>query len=628
MSRLAGATCLAALLLAPPAPGAAAEQPTTATAVLEPAVIGVGELASFTITVTSGGFGGLDAQPAFELDNLEVVGAPSESRNQSWMYGKTSSKLQLTWRLRPKGVGPARVRSIALTVAGQALRLSDKEIEVRQEPPPRPQPAPGRPGAPGSRSFDPFEDLLRGSGLGRRRNPSAAEVARPKVYLRAELQPAAVYAGQQTTYTLWLYTQTDVGAYQPTRLPAFKGFWVREIPQPAELKPDWLEPNGERIARFAILRRALFPLQAGRFPIEAAEVDLVARMAEIGPFGTPFGRSETLHLKTEPMALEVLALPPAPPGFTGAVGDLTVSARLDRSTIAVGEAATLTIRSTGHGNLQSLRAPQLPIPDGIRIFPPRQESAERLTDGSLVSSQEWSYVLVAERPGSFELPALALPYFDPAKKAISPGVDPPAGARRHRGCGGGRGAPALRPPRAAPRRGHGARPGPALRQDLALGCGRGSPRRRPAGRGRPGTHSPDVTLARHRQAARLCPAGDRGLGHEDNAARDRSGDRRGAARPPGGALRDRARHAGLALARASDRREGRSGDGYGGRRAHPGAPLSALRPRAGRRRRASLRCPVAGAAPGPGPALGDCTAASALLLVSFARVLSDQSASA
>jgi hypothetical protein len=413
--KLTGAAGLAALLLGSAALAFAAQQRTEATAVLEPGLVGVEELASFTITVTSGGFGGLDVRPAFELDNLEVAAGPFQSQSQRWVNGTTSSTLQLTWRLRPKGVGAARVRAIALTVEGQALRLSDKEIQVQQEAPPRRQPAPGGAGAPAVKPFDPFEDLFGRPGVGRRRMPTA-EVARPKVYLRAEVQPAAVYAGQQTTYTLWLYTQTDVGAFQPTRMPAFKGFWVREIPQPAELKPEWLEQDGERFGRVAMLRRALFPLQAGRFTIEPTEVDLVARMAEIGPFGTPFGRSETLHLKTEPIALEVLALPPPPPDFTGAVGDLTVSARLDRATLAVGEAATLTIRSTGQGNLQSLRAPQLPIPDGIRVFPPRKESAERLTDGSLVSSQEWSYVLVPQRPGNFELPALALPYFDPATK--------------------------------------------------------------------------------------------------------------------------------------------------------------------------------------------------------------------
>ena len=174
--------------------------------------------------------------------------------------------------------------------------------------------------------------------------------------------------------------KTDVGAFQPTRMPAFKGFWVREIPQPAELKPEWLEQNGERFGRVAMLRRALFPLQPGRFTIEPTEVDLVARLAEIGPFGTPFGRSETLHLKTEPIALEVLALPPSPPDFTGAVGDLTVSARLDRSALTVGEAATLTIRSTGRGNLQSLRPPELLDPGrhpGLSAAPGERRTAYR-----------------------------------------------------------------------------------------------------------------------------------------------------------------------------------------------------------------------------------------------------------
>ncbi len=413
------ASCGVLLLCVAVAALGATEQRTSATAVLEPDPIGLGEVASFTITVSSGGFGGLDVQPAFELDNLEVAAGPFQSQSQRWVNGKTSSTLQLTWRLRPKEAGAARVRAIALTVGGEALRLSDKEIQVQPEAPPRRQPGSAGPGGVGgaaARPFDPFEDLFGHPGGGRRRAQPAEEAARPKIFLRAELEPSSVFVGQQSTYTLWLYTQTDVGAFQPTRMPSFKGFWVREIPQPAELKPEWLEEKGERFGRVAMLRRALFPLQAGAFAIEPMEVDLVARVAEIGPFGTPFGRSETVHLQTSALQLDVRALPPSPPGFTGAVGDLTVSARLDRTALSVGEAATLTIRSTGRGNLQSLRPPELSIPDGIRVFPPRQESAERLTDGTLVSSQEWSFVLVPQRPGSFELPALALPYFDPVGK--------------------------------------------------------------------------------------------------------------------------------------------------------------------------------------------------------------------
>ena len=269
-------------------------------------------------------------------------------------------------------------------------------------------------------------------------------------------------------------------------MPAFKGFWVREIPQPAELKPEWLEQNGERFGRVAMLRRALFPLQAGRFTIEPTEVDLVARMAEIGPFGTPFGRSETLHLKTEPIALEVLALPPrrptsparwaTSPSRPGSTAPRSRSARLPRSRFA--PPGTATCRACVRRSSS--------IPDGIRVFPPRQESAERLTDGSLVSSQEWSYVLVPQRPGSFELPALALPYFDPAAKefrsastrplVLAVTGDPPAAANpAARSC---RLAPRAAQPRRMPRK---PRPGRPLRQDLALGRGRRPPRRRPAG---------------------------------------------------------------------------------------------------------------------------------------------------
>lgn len=398
------------LLLALASAGHAADQRVEASAVLEPGVIGLDEMATFTISVTSGGFGGLDVHPGFELDNFEVAGGPFQSQSQRWVNGTTSSSLQLTWRLRPKGLGTARVRAIALTVDGQALRLSDKEIAVQQQAPPGRQQPPREPGA----SFDPFEDLFERAGGGRRR--PVAEPDRPKVFLRAELVPASVYVGQQSTYTLWLYTQTDVGAFQPTHMPDFKGLWVREIPQPAELKPEWLQQDGERFGRVAMLRRALFPLQAGEFTFEPTEVDLVARVAEIGPFGTPFGSSETLHLKTAALKLAVQPLPPAPAGFTGAVGELTVSARLDRAALAVGEAATLTVRSTGRGNLQSLKAPELELPDGLRVFPPRQENSERLTDGTLVSSQEWSYVLVPQHAGTYALPALDLAFFDPSTR--------------------------------------------------------------------------------------------------------------------------------------------------------------------------------------------------------------------
>lgn len=394
------------------AAGAQNDRSPTAHARLDPDIAGLDELLTFALSVEASGFSGLQVTPDFELENLEAVAGPFQSRSQRWVNGETSSSVQLTWRLRPKAVGPARVRGIRLVIGESSIPLPDEEAEIQaQAPPSRSRPAPGRRG-------DPFEDLFS------RAFPDARATRRPparvpKVRLEAEISPADPFVGQQATYTLWLYTQTDINAFQPTKIPDFRGFWVREIPQPQELRPEWVEEAGQRIGRVPMLRRAVFPLKAGRFVIDPTEADVVARIAEFGPFGSPFGRAESLHLKTEPVVLTARALPPLPAGFesfAGLIGEVTLSTRLDRTELEVGQAATLTVRATGRGNLQSLAPPVLTLPDGLRGFPPRQDSSERLTDGVLVSSAEWSYVLVPERPGRYALDGVRLPYFDPSKR--------------------------------------------------------------------------------------------------------------------------------------------------------------------------------------------------------------------
>lgn len=411
--RLRHAALLLVALGTAPAIRAADERPLQASARLEPAVAGVDELVTFVITVESSGFGGVQVQPTFELDNLEIAAGPFQSRSQRWVNGVTSSSVQLTWRLRPKGAGGATVRNIRIAAGELTLELVDRRIEIQPESPGGRQPAPP------ARGGDPFEDLF-GRAFPELRPNRRAPARAPKVRLTAEIVPADPFVGQQTTYTLWLYTQSDISAFQPTQVPDFRGFWVREIPQAQELRPEWVEIDGERFGRVPMLRRALFPLQEGRFTIAPTEADVVARVADIGAFGSPFGRNESLHLATGAVTVQARPLPP--PGAGGRVGtavpvgEIALSARLDRAALQVGQAATLVVRATGRGNLQSLAPPELKLPEGITAFPPRRESDERATDGALVSSTEWSYVLVPDRPGSFAIGPIEIPYFDPAAR--------------------------------------------------------------------------------------------------------------------------------------------------------------------------------------------------------------------
>ena len=114
--------------------------------------------------------------------------------------------------------------------------------------------------------------------------------------------------------------------------------------------------------------------------------------------------------------MRVRPLPPAPAGFRGAVGQLRIAAELDPEELRVGEAATLTLRLEGRGHLKGLQPPQLPEMAGIEVFPPQQQSSESLQRKSIAGERTWSFVLVPERPGHWELPAIEVPYFDPQEE--------------------------------------------------------------------------------------------------------------------------------------------------------------------------------------------------------------------
>ena len=55
--------------------------------------------------------------------------------------------------------------------------------------------------------------------------------------------------------------------------------------------------------------------------------------------------------------VEVAARPPAPPGFSGAVGDLRYSATIEPAEIEFGQSAVMTITLEGRGNLPLVEAP-------------------------------------------------------------------------------------------------------------------------------------------------------------------------------------------------------------------------------------------------------------------------------
>jgi hypothetical protein len=443
---------------------AAAETPVQVHVQLEPQVIGLDDTAVLVVTAEAGGISSLSFQPKFVLDNLEIAGFASQAEEVALVNGTLSRSYRYSLPLRPMAIGAAHIRGLVLTVRGQLMHLPDQEISVGE------QPAGTAPAAGGARRGAPAQGLPSAQDLfnqvfGGRRGPfgEAPRDQGPAAFLRAELLPPRPLAGEQALYTIYLYTRQDVAGINATAMPTFQGFWVRDVPLPERLVPEMVAVGSERYARVPIVRKALFALRPGPHTLEPAGCDVVIEPLVRNFFGPTLARPEELHLGTAALAVDVRPLPAPPPGWSGVIGEVSLAARLQPYTLLPGQAATLTVTLAGTGNLQGVAAPRLDLPPAITVFPPQQQSDDHLEGTTVKGRRTWTYVLIANRPGHYDLRPHPITYFDPARReyrraespplALAALAPPPAAAPAHRGLPGApasanrpAGSPALQAP--------------------------------------------------------------------------------------------------------------------------------------------------------------------------------------
>jgi hypothetical protein len=404
-----------------PAPAAHAGE-VEVKATLEPPVIGIDQAAIFTIEVRGEGVSSLRFRPSLQLDNLEAAGDPSQFEDMRWTNGHFSRTFRLTWQLRPQGLGKAGVHNVVVQIADKQLQLPDREIRVQKEPTQQAQ----RQRTRDDDEDDPFKQFFGRMPIPHWRPPQNDR--QPAVFLRAEMQPPRPVVGQQVLYTIYLFTREDIANIAPAGLPAFKGFWVQDIPIPQHPPMEMVELDGRRYGKVPLIQKALFPLRAGAFPIEGATLDLTVDHYDRSIFFGPASlRPETVRLHTEGQILDVQPLPSAPPGFAGAVGQLALTARLEPSQLRIGEAATLTVQLAGTGYLQGLPEPKVTVPTGLTLYPPQREGRDEIAGTAVRGRRSWSYVVVPGRAGSYQLDPPRVPYFDPVSREFRTATAPALG---------------------------------------------------------------------------------------------------------------------------------------------------------------------------------------------------------
>jgi hypothetical protein len=161
-------------------------------------------------------------------------------------------------------------------------------------------------------------------------------------------------------------------------------------------------------------RRPTAPRSRARSPFDLFDQD--------DPFSDPFfanpfsqmAERRKVEIKSEAVALEVKPLPPnAPPSFSGAIGNFTMTTDAKPKTVQVGDPITVTTTISGRGNFDRVNAPVIEDEHGWHKYPP--SSKFKQDDEVGISGTKTFETVLSPNEKKQGLPLLAFSYFDPVK---------------------------------------------------------------------------------------------------------------------------------------------------------------------------------------------------------------------
>jgi len=304
-----------------------------------------------------------------DLTNLEVLTGPILAQEVAWRGAQPVAVTALTWVLRARALGP-------IAVGPTTVRLGESELTTNAV-----------------------------SGVALAGGRARSEGGEPG--LRVDLSASTLAIGEPLVVRFSLEGPTGFAGGGWEVQASFPDSWSERLPagegQPKTPHPG---PPGE----VPLGGWLVIPVRAGRLEIPAA----VARASEPGSEeegpGLP-GRTVT----SRPASVDVVAPPPAPAPYFGAVGELEFARRLIGAEPRSGELASLEIEVRGTGNLPLLDPPPLALPAGVRAFPPEESHSWQPSRHGLEGWRRWRIPLEASQPGRYELPALTFCSYRPGR---------------------------------------------------------------------------------------------------------------------------------------------------------------------------------------------------------------------
>jgi hypothetical protein len=220
------------------------------------------------------------------------------------------------------------------------------------------------------------------------------------------------------SYKFYCNDNVDLKNIAPERKPDFSGMLSQEIPV-RKIMLDVERVGGQLYATGTCLKYVIFPNKSGNITIPGVTFDcyIANRSHMADPIAAFFNNGgqigDILKCQSSDININVKPLPqPQPAGFNGAVGNMTLSGALVTDSVKSNEVCIYRVVLSGVGNLKTVSAPELKLPDGFDVFSPKVNDNLKTTSQGVEGNVVYEYTFVPRSPGNYEIPPVELVYFD------------------------------------------------------------------------------------------------------------------------------------------------------------------------------------------------------------------------
>lgn len=248
--------------------------------------------------------------------------------------------------------------------------------------------------------------------------PSGSHISGNDLFIKVSANKKRVHEQEPILLTYKVYAQVELTQLEG-KMPDLNGFHTQEVPLPQQKSFHIEHVNGRPYRCVTWSQYVMFPQMTGKMEIPSITFKgiVVQENTNVDPFEAFFnGGSGYVEVKKNiiapGMTIQVDPLPQKPEGFSGGVGQFSISASVDKNTVKAGNPVKVRVVIGGNGNLKLINQPELSLPKDFDKYDPKVTDKTKLTSEGLTGNMLYDFLIVPRNQGKYEIPPIEFTYFD------------------------------------------------------------------------------------------------------------------------------------------------------------------------------------------------------------------------